>query len=379
MDIEKVLGIFEEVLGEEEKHNIISILNELLNNLNANNLDAVDEIISKINEYSKQSIINEYAFSKLKLLERINATNYFGIYLKKFIDDLFTKETYKIKENLSQFIKQRNEFLTNLKNNVHNLENLDFESYYDNIETFELGLIIPKNQSELKKIQHYLKEWHFVLKHVSELCEEEYSEPKIYSVSDSSLGIFFLCSFPVVKCVLILTKDVLDIYKKVLDIKRIRKSMEKYDLKFKDGIKEASNIEKTIVNEEKENIVKKIISQYGSKASPERKKELETSIRKSVETIIKMQDDGILIESTPPKIKEPEILEEGETEENKEERNKVEKEYNHMIKENKEITGVFANIAKVNKELTFPDKCMLRISQYLDKETKQELKKGEEK
>lgn len=370
MDIEKVLGIFKELIEEEEEYAIQNLLNNLLSHLNSNDSDAVAETISKINEYSKESSINDYAFSKLKVLDKVNAKKYFGVYLKEFINTFFTKETYKSKDNLSQFIKQRNTLLTNLKNNIQNLESFDFESYYDTLGTFELGLVIPVNQSELKKVNNYLKEWHFVLRHISELCEKEHSEPKIYSVSKNSIGIFFLCSIPVAKCILSLTKDVLDIYKKVLEIKKLKKDMEKYDSKFKQGIKEASKVEKEIVNEEKEKIVKKIILEYESQIPKEREKELEVSIRKSIEIIIKMQDKGIIIEATPPKIEEPEILEEEETKENKKKRDEVQKAYNSKIEQINKVT-VIANKAKTVKELISSEKNVLQIAQYLDKDIKQ--------
>lgn len=375
MDIEKVLGIFKELIDEEEEHKIQDLLNNLSSYLDSNDSDSADKVISEINEYSNESIVNEYAFSKLKILEKIDAKNYFGIYLKKFIDTLFTKETYKTKDNLSQFIKRRTDLLANINNNIENLGRFDIESYYDLLETFELGLIIPDTQSELKKIQIYLKDWHVVLRSISELCEKEHSEPKIYSVSKGSIGIFFLCSIPVAKCVLNLTKDVLDIYKKVLEIKKLKKNMEKYTSKFEQGIKEASQIEKEIVNEEREKIVDKIISEYVPQKQNERENELENGIRKSVETIIQMQDEGVVIEATPPKIEEPEILEEEETEENKKERDKAQKEYNSKIEQINSVTAVFANVAKTVKELTSSGKDVLQIGQYLDTET---TKKGTE-
>lgn len=370
MDIEKVLGIFKELIEEDDKHKIANLLNNLLAHITANNSAAADETISKIQEYSKKSIVNEYAFSKLKVLEKINAMNYFGSYLKEFLDALFTKETYKIKDNLSAFIKQRNTLLTNLKKNIQDLESLDFTSYYETIKTFEIGLIIPKEKAELKDVQIYLKNWHFVLKHVSELTETDHSEPKVCSVSSNSVGIFILGSYLTITCILKISKDVLEIYEKVLKIRKLKQELEEFDLK--NNIKEVNEKEKQIVNVEQDKIVKKLLSEYKLKIKKGRENELKNAIGKSVEIVIKMHDEGIVIEATPPKIKEPKVLEAEETEENKKERDKAKKEYDSKIARINEVTGISANIAKIVKELTSSGKGILQIAQYLDKDTKQE-------
>ena len=364
MEIEKVFGVFKEVSKEEDEYNLQKELNTLLSHINSNNSSAADAQIQEIKRITELSVVNKYSSSKLKILEYIDAINLFGDNLWVYLENILNTESYKLKDNLSNLISQRNTKINEIKTAIQHLESLDFVSYYEKMEDYELGLIIPEEESDLKKVQKYLEDWCFIIKHVSELCGNDYSEPKISSVSSSSIEIFLIETYIVTICVLGITERVVNIYEKINKIKILKKELEELDIKK--TLKELDDKIKDIINTEKEKIVVEVISEHETKIKQNRRGELKNAITKSVEKIINMYDKGIIIEATPPKVEEPEILKEEETDDNKREWNDAKKNYDDKLNQVKEVTGIISNVAKTLKELTSAGKETLQLSQYID-------------
>ncbi len=202
MDVEKVLGVFKELTEEESNLNIQKDLSSLQSSLQSNNSTSAEALIEEIKKKNESSIVNEYSFSKIQILEQTGSLEFFGNYLSKSLDNALNKDSYKVRDNLSKIITLRNSKLQEMRTAAQHLENLDFKSYYDELEGFELGLIIPEEESELEKVQQYLKDWSFILKHVNELCDKEDEEPRIYSVSSSRIMVFILASSVTIICIL---------------------------------------------------------------------------------------------------------------------------------------------------------------------------------
>lgn len=365
MEVEKVLGIFKELIEEEEEFNIQKILNNLLSHVNSGASKDVENVLSELSIYSNSSMINDYAYSKLKLLEKIEASEFFGKQLQMRILEILNKEVYKVKENLSELITKRNEFVVNVKANIQNLEKLDFESYYDNINNFELGLIIPDSESDMKKVQTYLNDWQFILKTTNEFCDTNHEEPKIYSVSTNSIGIFVVGSITTISLILKIVDQIIKIYERILKIRKLKFELEQE--KLTKNIKEVEAKEKEIVLEEKKKILKSIFEE-SKKLDHGRKKELENHFSKVIDKIILIQDKGVIIEATPPRMPESEILEEEETPENKKEQEKAKQEKQIWIQKTKDITQIASNVTKVMKEITSTGKEILQIAHYLNTE-----------
>ncbi len=126
-----------------------------------------------------------------------------------------------------------------------------------------------------------------------------------------------------------------------------------------------------IVNEETEKIVDDLMSKREKDMTSQRKSELRNAISRVVKDIIIMYEKGILIEATPPKVKEPEPTSGEETEEDIRQRNKKEEEYDKKLKSAREITSIISNVSKSIKKLASAGKEILQISQYLKPDEKE--------
>lgn len=371
MDVEKLLGVFEELIAEEEEYNVQSILKNILNSVNTDNAEQIDSFLQELKEYSESSIVNHYAISKIKILNKVGGSNLFGIHLYELINNIVSTQGYKIKNSLSTEITTRNNLIAIIKENISNLEKLDFESYYDSLEEYELGLIIPQNEAELEKVEKYLKDVRQILRTINELSNGEYEEPKIYSVSSNSVGIFLLSTFGTTLCILKIFDKILDIYKKVYEIKKLK--IEYKRLLDKEPKEIDKEIKETIANE-KEKIVEEIVKEYGKNNLDQgRQNELKIGIRSAIDKVIEMQDKGIVIEATAPKYKE-------EPEENDDEKLKViSKKSGTKDKSNlekaKEVAETFSNVSKSINEIKLFGKEILQLSQYNEKE---EFEEGKE-
>ncbi|MDA3855039.1 MAG: hypothetical protein PF569_02180 [Candidatus Woesearchaeota archaeon] len=367
MEITKMYGIIEELINEEKESNIQTILNNILGVINSGDGTQVDEFLNKLFSWCQGSIVNEYPFSKQKILKKLNSENLFGNALYDNVKNMLETESYKLKENLSKLISNRNSQITILKQNFEQLQKLDIESYYENLEEFEIGLIIPNSENELEKVNFYLKDWDFILKHITELLGEENIKPRVSSVDTGSILVYVVGSYMVTKAILHIVKEVLDIYKKVLEIKELKDNAKK--LGFKTTEKEGNKKIKDLLKSEKERLVKLIVKEYAKKNGNTRDAELENAILQSVGKIIKMHDKGILIEANSPKETEDNDDEESENTKTKTERNK-------KLQNIKVVSEIVSNISTSVKTLTGLGEETLQLTSF-DEESKEE--EGEDK
>ncbi|MFW6047042.1 MAG: hypothetical protein ACOCP4_04595, partial [Candidatus Woesearchaeota archaeon] len=342
MEIEKILSIFKELVEEEEKYNVQKELNQLMNHVNAGSSTNVDALLKVLENYAEDSVVNNYAYSKLKLLDKLQAKEYFGIRLLELIKQILTTEGYKTKSNITSLAENRTEFLTNIKNNIKNFEKMQFKPYYEDLADFELGLIIPNSEADIKKVQQHLKDWQFILKTVNEYYESNHEEPKIYSVSNNSIGIFIIGCATTITAILTITNKILDIYERIYELRMLKTKIEKE--KINKAIKEIEKREKEIVLEEEKKILEKIKEEKTS-GDANRANELENHFSKIIDILIKMQEKGIVIEINPPKIKEPETKE-TDTEENKKKQDDAKKQYQNKLSSTKKLTELGVNITE---------------------------------
>lgn len=371
MDVEKLLGVFEELIAEEEEYAVQKILRGILNSTNSDNAEEIEKLLEELKEYSEKSIVNQYSLSKIKILDKTGATKYFGSNLYELISNILSTHGYRIKKTLSEEITTREKLVSTIRGNISNLEELDFESYYDQLEEYELGLIIPQDEAELEKVERYLKDIRQILRTINELSNGEYEEPKIYSVSSSSIGVFLLSAFGTTVCLLKIVDKTLEIYKKVYEIKKLK-------IEYKRLLdKEPKEIDKEIkqtIKKEKENIVNEIVKEYSNKTSnPGRVNELKTGLRSAIDKIIEMQDKGLVIETTTPKY-EKETEEDNDDESSKVESKKSGTKEKSNLEKAKEVSETFSNVSKSINEIKSFGKEILQLSQYNEKEKVEEGK-----
>jgi hypothetical protein len=96
--------------------------------------------------------------------------------------------------------------------------------------------------------------------------------------------------------------------------------------------------EKEVYEKEVDLIVSDLIKKFADKKIEEgRLNELKISIKGHTNYFAKCIDDGLVIEITPPEVREPEIINEAETEENKKEKAKAKSDFEAKIETVKTI------------------------------------------
>lgn len=177
-----------------------------------------------------------------------------------------------------------------------------FEPYYESLDLCEPGLLIPESVSDLQQVERYLARLRFIMRTTSEIVTGKPETPHITAVSRGSIELFVQYGVPIATCTMGIFYSVLKIYEKILTIQKLRLEIKQFELPK--AIEEMEQLEKKIVDEEREKIVVEILHRYGKDKLPRGEKaKLEKSLRVTLDYMIRMRDDEAMMEATPPSVK----------------------------------------------------------------------------
>ncbi len=173
--------------------------------------------------------------------------------------------------------------------------------------------MIPRKavNNQLNEFGKELQELNFIFGTFSELASGNRENYEIKSISSSDLGIYLAAIPPVAACIAHAAEKIIDIYKKLIEIRKHKAELKMLGLKEKEmqGITDHSN---KIMKEGIETLTVEIVNNYYVGNDDNRKNELSNGVKISLNKIANRVDQGFNIEVRAEPEEEPDE-ETGET------------------------------------------------------------------
>lgn len=337
MDASKLLNILLDFTSESEIK-ITDTLNALVNNINASQHNEISTNLSKLKEYFAESISNNYNPSNLKIIQYIGACDYFGMtgFLK--LEELLNKNSFNVQKtvvDLQKFVLKRTEYVSLIKTTSDCLEKLNIQPHFHSDNTFEVGLLMPKELTSNKiiNVTNELNHWDKVFKALKELTTGSVDDTEINFINNGSLE-FFIDNGPQIAASLAVTVErVIKLYKNIVEIRSAKEKLKELGVSTGDQ-KAIEKQEKDILNKGIDTIASEIVKEFATKQIDNgRLNELIISMKINITYIAKCIDKGMIIEINPPEISAPIDSKETDTEEKKNENKKLKENYDKKLKQ----------------------------------------------
>ncbi len=341
MESSKLHNLIYDIIKEETEIKLNEKINDLIVQIQQNQAQQIELTIREIKESLLFSFFNSYSVSNLKVLQEINGTDFIGenaLRRIKTILELNSYNTSKIISELQEYVKSRSEFIETLTQIKVGFEKLEIPLHFTD-EDYELGLLLPSNTefNSIKGLNKELAKWDKSIKAYRELVGLGAEDTKITLVNNGSLEFFTENPEQVALCISFTLERLFILYKNILEIRLAWKKLKDTGLP-KTQEKAIKTHEKEVYEKEVDLIVSDLIKKFADKKIEEgRLNELKISIKGHTNYFAKCIDDGLVIEITPPEVREPEIINEAETEENKKEKAKAKSDFEAKIETVKTI------------------------------------------
>ena len=168
----------------------------------------------------------------------------------------------------------------------------------------EVGVLLPRTLTggHLGALTGQLRRWNSILRGFTELAGADEREITVRMLSTGSEQIFLLTSIGVATVfILPVIERVLDLYKKILDIQKARKELERLGAPVEES-QRVKEHEKKLVEDSIAGLAKELMARAETTVPPGRKGELENHLTISIRYMARFVDQGGDVEVTvaPP-------------------------------------------------------------------------------
>ena len=166
MDVRKILQKINLILEIEDVYNLQDHFQNLLSYYTSNNPDALREQQEAIIEAIEFSEINNFVNSDLRILEGIGIRRYFDLELIEELEDILTAPGYEAQNRLGEFINERAQLLTSIRQLKSSLEALEVEEEQTQ-EVYQFVLSLPGKYQDLNELEKFLKNIKVILQELN--------------------------------------------------------------------------------------------------------------------------------------------------------------------------------------------------------------------
>lgn len=338
MEIGILLNLIDDLIKEEERVKTNTDLNNLktyLTQSKSNNATAkanIDKTIKKLTKNSGSSLANELNTTDSKSLKEINGSNLIGNEFQDRINKIFEEHKYSIDSLIAEIEKIRLErvsFFEKIKVTHTSLKGIGLKEYYNTEDLYEVGIIIPEGDlkfaPEVEKIIH---NWNFIVKTISELVNNDFSDIKIHRVNNGCIELFFFEAFEVVKIIGGAITSLVGVYESIKKVRKYAKGLKEEGIKDK-TVKEIEKQEAELLTSNMDKLVEELMKESTIKDKG-RENEIRTALKKSLTYIAKSIDKGVQIELIPPYVPAKEDIKEDDSAEDKKKKEATNKSLDQM-------------------------------------------------
>ena len=308
MNIEKLNSLANDIVLENKKLQFVAKFQNLLNTLQnviaqpqqPQHQKNLTTQLTDLKESLINSLVNNLSPAWYQVLVELQIDEVLGLKLIDKIDMIFSKNQItpaNAKIELDKIFTVLNQKINGFTNIVSGLKILNIG--LDELEEgeCEIGVLIPRKyiKNDLGKFGDEIKELTFIFSNYSELIIGKKESFQIRNISTSEPLITVTTVTAIVVGVAKSIGWLIDNYKKLLEIKKLKSELNKQGLSDANlqGIVDYSNsfMEKSI-----ENIVKKLSKEYNANGDVARKNELLNGVRISLNKIANRIDNGFNFE-----------------------------------------------------------------------------------
>lgn len=304
MDASKLLRVLKDLTSSDES-SIQELLANLTSYIQSNNSENIASTIDELETEINIEAIIKYNQSDIEILEKIGGRYYFGGWGKYQLNNLLTDHSYDITktvDGLIEYAKERKELTERITRVYDDLVELNIKVHEPIGDVFEIGLLMPTKYTHQKItfITKELNRWDKIFKTFKELTGETPEDTELNFVSNGSLQFFIDNSPEVAVCLAVTIERVVNIYKKIIDIRVTRLKLKELGISVIEQ-KLIEKQEKEILNKEIDKIALDIVKEFALKSiETGRANELKIAVKGHVAYIAKCIDGGMTIEINPP-------------------------------------------------------------------------------
>ena len=161
----------------------------------------------------------------------------------------------------------------------------------------EVGVLVPRNyvNNHLEDFAKELDELDKIFKVFAEVSTGARPDFEINTISSSELTVYLAAIAPIAACIAVGIERIVALYKQLLEIRKIRNDLEKYELE-KEGLKVIDDSAKKKMEGGIEKIVKDLLDEFYSFDNDGRKNELSIELRYALRKLANRIDRGFNIE-----------------------------------------------------------------------------------
>lgn len=257
-------------------------------------------VLTQLHNELSESPSDAFSPAWRQALKEIDGEELLGISLSNCIREIIERNQITPSaalQEIQQIQQEFEHFKSGIDNTVSGLKSLNIG--YEQLEPgeCEIGVVIPRKavNNQLNEFGKELQELNFIFGTFSELASGDRENYEIRSISSSDLGIYLAAIPPVAACIAHAAEKIIDIYKKIVEIRIHKAELKMLGLKEKEmqGITDHSN---EIMKEGIKTLTVEIVNKYYVGNDDNRKNELANSVKISLNKIANRIDQGFNIE-----------------------------------------------------------------------------------
>ena len=170
----------------------------------------------------------------------------------------------------------------------------------------ELSILIPRIavQNNIKKFGKELEDISFIFSTFSEITTGERDTFQIKTISSTDLMVILAAIPPVAACIAHVVEKLINIYKSLLEIKKLKGDLEEQGLS-KTNLKGITSHAESLMSNGIEDLTNEIILEYSDGSDESRTNELSNAVRISLNKLANRIDQGFNIEVRARALEEP--------------------------------------------------------------------------
>lgn len=307
MNAERLHAIVIALRAEIEERDIVSKMQAMVKALRLLSQQAhpthQQNLATTLNDfYEAVSNTNSDRFSPAwrQILSEIGGSDLFGAKLKETVETVIGRNQMTPAvglEELEKVLARLEEFSTALESAASSLSTLQIGHEQLAPGECEIGLLIPRRavKNQLMGFADELQEIGFILRTFSEVATGKPDDLVIRTISSSDLLLYLQAGVPYAACVAVAIERIVELYKKLLEIRKLRLEMEKLGVPEK-NVAEVGDFANGLMEEGIAKVSGEIMQKYYKGKDGERKNELANGVSISLNKIANRIDAGYNLE-----------------------------------------------------------------------------------
>lgn len=306
MDTDKLLKVLHDIVDFEDTNKLADQLDNLSSLIAQNTSESygqADEVRKSIGIALADSPTNKYAPSYSAMVVKIESGRYIGNDAIAAIDEIFGTGSLDLTTRLNAYIAEYRQRFDRFRAVITSLENIDLIAYEK--KEFEIGFLVPRELNNIQSLTNNLFYWDVFLVKCSEIAGDETPSIPLSRISNGTFQFFVLQGAGVAAIVEVVLKHVLALYKEVLEIKKINAeignldaSTDVYKAQAQKALAEAELSQRQLYIDK---AADEVMDNH-FKGSDDRKPELRTQFAVALKVVLADIQKGIRLEVSAPDI-----------------------------------------------------------------------------